>query len=119
MAKDESLPESVLSDEQVEYICRNWSTHWDTCRDEPRPLDIFHWPCDPNVCKDVFGESMVVPKNRDMPMEPWLNEAKAYITVLVSKYPFQLRAEMARPMWHRFLWYWAETGSRQKALRHI
>lgn len=117
MEKDESPPVSPLSVEAAERIARHWSTLEDTCIDEPKALSLV-WPCDPNECKDVFGGDMVVTKKRSLP-DNIANEARSYIAQIVSKYPFQLRAEMARPMWHRFLDVWNDTGKRNLAMRAI
>lgn len=108
--------DSPLSAEQAEHILRNWTTLEDTCRDEPQELTLF-WPCT-NDCKDLFGESLIVKKTRDLP-EAIAKGARDYIKVLVETYPFQLRAEMARPMWHRFLDVWNDTGKRHLAMRAI
>ena len=113
-----SQPDSPLSAEQVERALANWNATEDTCQDTPQPL-VLMWPCDPSVCKDVFGESMVVaPKKRDLPMA-YEVKANVYIETIVKKYPFNIRAEMARPMWHRFLDVWNDTGKLNLALRVI
>ena len=117
MARVALLHESGLSAADVERILAHWSTLEDTCRDEPIPLTLT-WPCEPKECKDVFDHSMVVTKRRDLP-DYIAAEAREYIAVLVARYPFQLRPEMARPMWHRFLDVWNDTSSRRLALRAI
>lgn len=105
-----------LSSEAIERILAKWSTLEDTCRDEFVPLSLV-WPCDRD-CVDPFGNSIAVNQRRFLP-PALMQEACDYIVVLVARYPFQLRAEMARPMFHRFLDVWNDTGSRRLALRAI
>ena len=113
-----SLLDSGLPDnDETERILAHWSIVDDTCQDEPLPLKL-EWPCDPAECKDVFGESMTVTKRRNLP-DHYAEAAREYIAVLVASYPFQLRAEMARPMWHRFLDVWNDTEKRHLAMRAI
>lgn len=116
MEKEESPLVSLLSADRVEFILNHWTATDDTCSEEAQPL-VLKWPCDDD-CKDIFGESMAVKKTRDLPVE---HEARAvaYIETIVKKYPFQLRAEMARPMWHRFLDVWNDTGKLHLAMRVI
>ena len=111
-----SHPASPLSAEQVEDILKNWTATDDTCQDEPQAL-VLVWPCTED-CKDVFGESMAVKRTRDLPIA-YEVKAVTYIETIVKRYPFQLRAEMARPMWHRFLDVWNDTGKVHLAMRVI
>lgn len=111
-----SLPDSPFSADEIERICRNWTTDQDICHDLAMPLKL-EWPCDRD-CKDVFGESMAIAKTRDLP-DQYARAAREYIATIVAKYPFQLRQEMARPMWHRFLDVWNDTGKRHLAMRAI
>lgn len=117
MEKEESRPASHLSAEQAENILKNWTATDDTCQDEPQPL-VLVWPCDLAECKDLFGESMFVSKTRDLPIA-YEVKAVTYIETIVKRYPFQLRSEMARPMWHRFLDVWNDTGKLHLAMRVI
>jgi hypothetical protein len=113
------VPEKTkpLTNKQVDHILRNWSTMQDTCLDTPTELSLL-WPCEPYECKDVFDVSLVIAKKRDLP-DHYRQRAQRYIEVLVARYPFQLRNEMARPMWHRFIDVWNDTGSFRRAMRVI
>ena len=117
MGKAVSHLESPLSDEQVTTILSHWDDALDTCV-EPQQKFLMKWPCDPSECVDVFGESMVITKKRDLPKNIG-DEAVKYINTIVRRYPFQLRQEMSRPMWHRFLDVWNDTGNRRLAMRAI
>ncbi len=46
-------------------------------------------------------------------------KAHDYIRELVKVYPFQLRHELALPLWERFAEAWCETGDEAKALGAI
>ena len=56
--------------------------------------------------------------SRPLPTET-AQKAIDYIAAITSKYPFQIRFAMAKPLWERFATEWCNTGDEKESLRVI
>lgn len=105
----------MMTQNQVFLITRNWTTLQDT------------WQGDNRWDAEDAAEAYVYPpakgfinkdKWRDLP-ESYAEEARAYIYMVCTRYPLQLRAVLGLPMWLRFCDVWADTGKLHLAMRAI
>jgi hypothetical protein len=80
----------------------------DTCRDDYDSRKSYK--LEGNIFKYHHG--------RPLPKE----EAEAaieYISIIMRRYPFQLRYNLARPLWDRFCEEWCQSGDAAKSMRAI
>ncbi len=99
---------SVFSDEQLAKIINHYDPQfYDRCVDDPQSPEF-----------SVDG--MLFPYTKKRTLLVWQAErAMRYIAECVKIYPFQLRRDLAYPMWMRFEETWDLTGDLNKAMREI
>jgi hypothetical protein len=104
-----------MTEEQVKYVIRNWTTSQDTWIGDrswggEEPSENYVYP--------PQKEFITKPKWRDLP-PGYADEAKAYIAMYCTRYPLQLRAVLGFPMWLRFCDVWSDSGKFRLAMRAI
>ncbi len=99
---------SVYSNEQLKKILDHYDPKFmDVCIDSPNNPEF---QVDLNTFPYNFERDLMVRE-----AEP----AIRYIKICVERYPFNIRRDLAYPMWMRFTETWNATGDLRKAMRAI
>lgn len=95
----------ALAEESKHKILSKRNKSLDTCIDSYQSYSS-------NDYKFIYKHSRTLPK-------PIAAKAIKYIICICKKYPFQVRMQMAIPLWERFCQEWCETGDEIKSLKAV